>query len=66
LDFMGRFFPVLRLRASPEEEVLGIDDVEIGEFAVSLIGPEFDQSTTNIALVRLCGIIKRCQACRGL
>jgi Amt family ammonium transporter len=36
LDFIGRFFPVLRLRASPEEEVLGIDDVEIGEFAVSV------------------------------
>jgi ammonium transporter, Amt family len=36
LDFIGRYFPSLRLRASPEEEMLGIDDVEIGEFAVSL------------------------------
>jgi Amt family ammonium transporter len=27
--------PVLRLRATEEEEALGIDDVEIGEFAVS-------------------------------
>lgn len=37
LDFIGRFLPVLRLRASEEEEELGIDDVEIGEFAVSPI-----------------------------
>jgi Amt family ammonium transporter len=35
LDFTGRYLPALRLRASPEEEMLGIDDVEIGEFAVS-------------------------------
>jgi Amt family ammonium transporter len=27
--------PALRLRATEEEEALGIDDVEIGEFAVS-------------------------------
>jgi Amt family ammonium transporter len=35
LDFIGRFVPALRLRATEEEEALGIDDVEIGEFAVS-------------------------------
>jgi Amt family ammonium transporter len=35
LDFIGKFVPVLRLRATEEEEALGIDDVEIGEFAVS-------------------------------
>ena len=35
LDYVGRFIPALRLRASAEEEILGIDDVEIGEFAVS-------------------------------
>lgn len=35
LDFIGKFVPVLRLRASEEEEALGIDDIEIGEFAVS-------------------------------
>ena len=35
LDFIGRYIPAFRLRASPEEEILGIDDVEIGEFAVS-------------------------------
>lgn len=39
LDFIGRYVPALRLRASPEEEILGIDDVEIGEFAVSLKCP---------------------------
>jgi ammonium transporter, Amt family len=37
LDFIGRFVPALRLRASPEEEVLGIDDVEIGEFAYDYV-----------------------------
>lgn len=35
LDFIGKFVPALRLRATEEEEALGIDDVEIGEFAVS-------------------------------
>lgn len=35
LDFIGKYVPALRLRASEEEEALGIDDVEIGEFAVS-------------------------------
>lgn len=35
LDFIGKYVPALRLRASEEEEVLGMDDVEIGEFAVS-------------------------------
>lgn len=35
LDFLGKFMPIFKLRASEEEEVLGIDDVEIGEFAVS-------------------------------
>jgi Amt family ammonium transporter len=34
LDFLGKFVPVLRLRVSDEDEVLGLDDVEIGEFAV--------------------------------
>lgn len=37
LDFIGKFLPVFKLRASDEEEILGLDDVEIGEFAVSLI-----------------------------
>ncbi|KAF2842393.1 ammonium transporter [Patellaria atrata CBS 101060] len=37
IDFVGRFVPALRLRASEEEEVLGIDDVEIGEFAYDYV-----------------------------
>ncbi|KAF1841161.1 ammonium transporter-like protein [Cucurbitaria berberidis CBS 394.84] len=37
LDFLGKFVPVLRLRASEEEEALGIDDVEIGEFAYDYV-----------------------------
>jgi Amt family ammonium transporter len=37
LDFIGKFVPALRLRATEEEEALGIDDVEIGEFAVSCL-----------------------------
>lgn len=36
LDLIGKVLPVFKLRASEEEEVLGIDDVEIGEFAVGL------------------------------
>lgn len=36
LDYIGKFLPIFRLRASEEDEVLGIDDAEIGEFAVSL------------------------------
>jgi ammonia channel protein AmtB len=34
LDFLGKWIPPLKLRATEEEEILGIDDVEIGEFAV--------------------------------
>jgi Amt family ammonium transporter len=36
MDFVGKYLTAFRLRASPEEEDLGIDDVEIGEFAVCL------------------------------
>lgn len=35
INFIGKYLPVLTLRATHEEEDLGIDDVEIGEFAVS-------------------------------
>lgn len=35
LDFIGKHLPMFRLRATPDEEDLGMDDVEIGEFAVS-------------------------------
>ncbi|KAH7414064.1 ammonium transporter AmtB-like domain-containing protein [Phaeosphaeria sp. MPI-PUGE-AT-0046c] len=37
LDFVGKFIPALRLRATEEEEALGIDDVEIGEFAYDYV-----------------------------
>ncbi|KAF2791785.1 ammonium transporter [Melanomma pulvis-pyrius CBS 109.77] len=37
LDGIGKFLPVFKLRASEEEEVLGIDDVEIGEFAYDYV-----------------------------
>ncbi|KAK5112801.1 ammonium transporter Amt1 [Meristemomyces frigidus] len=37
LSFLGRYIPALRLRASKEEEELGIDDVEIGEFAYDFV-----------------------------
>jgi len=33
-DFLGKWIPALKLRATEEEEILGIDDIEIGEFAV--------------------------------
>ena len=54
LDFIGKFLPAFRLRATEEEEALGIDDVEIGEFAydyvelirdikpISMMGEEYD------------------------
>ena len=34
LDLVGKVVPALRLRATEEEEILGMDDVELGEFAV--------------------------------
>ncbi|TIA19469.1 ammonium transporter-like protein [Aureobasidium pullulans] len=37
LNFIGKYLPVFRLRATPEEEDLGIDDVEIGEFAYDYV-----------------------------
>ena len=37
IDGVGRFVPLLKLRASDDEEVLGIDDIEIGEFAVRFL-----------------------------
>jgi hypothetical protein len=58
LDFIGKFLPVFKLRASDEEEILGIDDVEIGEFAVSLmcaivkmLADSDDSMTTSSLLV---------------
>ncbi|KAK4981299.1 hypothetical protein LTR66_010094 [Elasticomyces elasticus] len=37
IDFIGRFLPALRLRVSEDDEVLGIDEVEIGEFAYDYV-----------------------------
>jgi Amt family ammonium transporter len=37
LDFFGKWIPPLKLRATEGEEILGIDDVEIGEFAVRFL-----------------------------
>lgn len=37
ISLVGRFIPALRLRATPQEEEAGIDDVEIGEFAYDYV-----------------------------
>lgn len=37
LDFIGKFVPIFKLRVSDEDEVLGLDDVEIGEFAYDYV-----------------------------
>jgi Amt family ammonium transporter len=37
LSAIGRYIPCMRLRATAEEERLGIDDVEIGEFAYDYV-----------------------------
>ncbi|KAF2182256.1 ammonium transporter [Zopfia rhizophila CBS 207.26] len=37
LDGIGKFIPAFKLRATEEEEILGIDDVEIGEFAYDYV-----------------------------
>ncbi|OCK83088.1 ammonium transporter 1 [Lepidopterella palustris CBS 459.81] len=37
LDGLGKFMPIFKLRATEEEEILGIDDVEIGEFAYDYV-----------------------------
>jgi Amt family ammonium transporter len=54
LNLIGRVFPAMRLRATEHEQELGIDDVELGEFAydyvelirdikpISMIGQEYD------------------------
>lgn len=54
LNLIGRVFPAMRLRATEHEQELGIDDVELGEFAydyvelvrdikpISMIGEEYD------------------------
>ena len=37
MSFLSRWLPSLKLRASPEEEEMGIDDAEIGEFAYDYV-----------------------------
>lgn len=37
ISLLGRFIPCLRLRVKHEEEELGLDDVEIGEFAYDFV-----------------------------
>lgn len=41
IDLMGKFLPALRLRADEEDEIRGIDDAELGEFAVCSFIPFF-------------------------
>jgi hypothetical protein len=57
--------PGLGLRADEESEILGIDDAEIGEFAVSLV-VVFARTLTNVLKVRLCRAHQRgTRACCG-
>jgi ammonium transporter, Amt family len=44
--FVINFIPGLKLRVSPEEEELGIDDVQLGEFAYDYV--EIQRVTTEI------------------
>jgi len=37
LDLVGKWVPAMKLRASEADEILGIDDVEIGEFAYDYV-----------------------------
>lgn len=37
LNLIGRVLPCMRLRATPHEQELGIDDVELGEFAYDYV-----------------------------
>ena len=37
MSFIGRYIPAMRLRVDEEEEEVGIDDVEIGEFAYDYV-----------------------------
>ncbi|EKG19441.1 Ammonium transporter [Macrophomina phaseolina MS6] len=59
LGFLGTWVPALRLRATEEEEILGIDDVEIGEFAYDYVElareaktPEDEDSLSRHSIVR--------------
>jgi Amt family ammonium transporter len=43
--FLMNLVPGLSLRAPEEDEIMGIDDAEIGEFAVSIIASQSTQVT---------------------
>lgn len=43
--FVMNLIPGLSLRAPEEDEIMGIDDAEIGEFAVSIITPQLAKKT---------------------
>lgn len=45
--FLMNLVPGLSLRAPEEDEIMGIDDAEIGEFAVSIIVPQSAQQTLS-------------------
>ncbi|KAF2263987.1 ammonium transporter-like protein [Lojkania enalia] len=47
LDGLGKFLPIFKLRATEEEEMLGIDDVEIGEFAYDYVELTRDVKTAD-------------------
>lgn len=47
--FLINLVPGLSLRASEEAEILGIDDAEIGEFAVSSLLPRNSYSLVNLS-----------------
>ena len=54
IKFIGKYLPVFALRATLEEEDLGIDDVEIGEFAVCIDLAFLDETELTSVTVRLC------------
>lgn len=59
LGFLGHWIPAFKLRATEEEEILGIDDVEIGEFAYDYVElareaktPDEDDAMSHHSVVR--------------
>jgi len=48
LEFLGNYLPALKLRVSEQDEVMGIDDAEIGEFAVGVHLPYAPRTALTI------------------
>lgn len=48
ISAIGKVYPAMRLRATAEEEELGIDDVEIGEFAYDYVELVRDVKPTDL------------------